>query len=863
VTDAFIHESFARAAASNPTATAVACGGRSLTYAELDDVTGRWARVMLDRGIGPEDRIGICAPVSLDTICAVVAAVKTGAAFVPIDPSYPVERVRAIIEASQPELVLVHQSLGEWRPLLESKRMTLPALATAGAAASRASAPSLHLENAAYVVFTSGSTGRPKGVVVQHSGLLTMIEGQIAAFGVTRGSRVLQFASFSFDASVSEIFTTLCAGGTLCLIEHTSDRHGPAVLDLIERERISIVTLPPSLLKALPSRELSQLTTLVSAGEACSPEVVQRWHRANRRLINAYGPSEATVCATMNVMAVPDDASRLGGAIHGMRSYVLRDDLQPVAPGEVGELYLAGAAVARGYFGPRRLTAERFLPEPWGPPGSRMYRTGDSVRLGHDGALEFIGRTDHQLKIRGFRIEPAEVETSLRAATGVRDVLVASRRRASGDAVLVAYVLGGRELEQALRVHARRALADFMQPSEYVFVDEWPRTPAGKVDRDALTAIGRSSASVGAPTSELDGTEAALVGIFENLLELHGIDRHASFFDLGGDSILALRLLLQIEARLHVRVGFAALFEMPSATALAAWIDRRPDTTTPYRGLVLRTGTRSPLWLVPPTTGNPLCYLEFARRLRPGVPLYSVQIPGLEDDREPLDDLIALARVLVEQIRTRQPRGPYRIGGWSFGGSVAFEAALQLEAQGEQIARLVLISSTPPSQDHVTAARQIMAGYPFWKMCFMYASLMAHSSGQQIDLKIEYESFRDLDDAAAYTLLADRLVWIGTVPAGTSAHEIHRWVRVFRSSLMGFHAYDAHAKLRGRALVVSATQSNPVQQSPMVDRPLPPGDWAHHLERPERIQVEGFPLSLMARPWVDGVVEAIENWLDG
>jgi amino acid adenylation domain-containing protein len=482
--DGLVLELFARAATAHAGKIAVEGSSRALSYRELDDLTGRWARVLRDRGLGPEQKIAICAPPSVETICAVLATMRAGAAFVPIDPTYPPRRITAIVEACRPELVLARPTLADWPPLGAAPRLPLDALANAAVDVDPAPARPIASEHAAYVVFTSGSTGRPKGVVIAHAGLRSLIEQQREVFAIGPGSRVLQFASFSFDASVSEIFTALCSGSTLCVIENARDRQGAAVLDVLERRHISVVTLPPSLLRALPTRELPELVTLVSAGEACSPEVVERWQRPGRRLVNAYGPSEATVCTTMNILTDPAQATQLGSPLRGLRTQVLRDDLEPAAIDEVGELYVAGIALARGYLGPPALTAERFVPAP-DAPGQRMYRTGDRVRLLASGGLEFVGRTDHQVKIRGFRIEPAEVEAALRSAPGVRDVVVAARRRSGGDALLVAYVLADRAVEPALRFHARRALAEFMEPAEYIFLAEWPRTAAGKLDHDA------------------------------------------------------------------------------------------------------------------------------------------------------------------------------------------------------------------------------------------------------------------------------------------------------------------------------------------------------------------------------------------
>jgi thioesterase domain-containing protein len=376
-----------------------------------------------------------------------------------------------------------------------------------------------------------------------------------------------------------------------------------------------------------------------------------------------------------------------------------------------------------------------------------------------------------------------------------------------------------------------------------------------------LEALARNKAA--ATTVPPAGIRGALVRMYEELLELHPIDPAASFFELGGDSILALRLLLRIERELGRRVAFSVLFERPAATQLAEWMQLAEDGAASDRAVQLRSGTTEPLWLVPPVHGNPLCYLELARRAAPGRPMYSIQVPGLVDAREPLDQLPALASVALAQVRAIQPLGPYTLGGWSFGGVLALEMALQLQAAGETVAGLVVLAATPPSHDHLVVARQIMGDYPVWKMCFMYASQMAHSIGLRLDLAHEYEAFRELDDRGACELLATKLAQIGTVPIDAAHGQIERWARVFRSSLRAFHYYDQPTKFRGRALVLSARHPNPVHHSPMVDRPLPPGDWRNHLEQFDAVKVDGDALNLMARPWVDGVIDAIECWLAG
>ena len=796
--------------------------------------------------------MALCAAPAPDTIAAILGILQAGAAFVPIDPAYPADRVDAMLAVCRPRVVLTDERLLGWRPLREWPRMSLRE-AVAGDSVPAAPDPGPP-ERAAYVVFTSGSTGAPKGVLVQHSGLANLVDEQIAAFGIDRSSRVLQFASLSFDAAVSELFTALCAGATLCLVERPGDRQGVALLDLLEQRRISVVTLPPSLLRVLPARELPHLTTLVSAGEACSAEIVRRWWRPGRRLINAYGPSESTVCATMKQLAGPDDPPAIGTPLRGIDAHVLDGALVPAPAGEAGELFLGGVGLARGYAGDPARTAERFLPDPLsGRPGARLYRTGDRVtRTG--GELHFVGRSDDQVKVRGFRVEPGDAAAALRRTPGVRDALVMARRRASGDVALVAHIIGD-ATEDDLRAFARRQLPDHLQPAEYQFHERWPRTTSGKVDRAEL---GRRAQP--AHRSGGDSTAAAIGRLFEELLEIAPVDPARSFFEQGGDSILAIRLLLAIEAELGVRLRLGALLEHPSPAGLAALVARGAGGEA--APLALRTGSGQPLWLVAPVHGNPLCYLELARRFPAGRAVLGLQAPGLErGDGEPIGDFAELARHQIQLMRKIQPGGPYLVGGWSLGGTLAFEMAVQLQAAGDDVPLLVLVASTPPSADHIEVAREVMADYAPWRISYMFARAICLSTGADVGLSLD--EFRDQPAEVAYRLIGERLDGVGPV-AGTSTEEIARWIQVFRATLRGFHHHAPGSRFRGRALVLKPSAVNPfLTRDPFVTRQAPPGDWRDHVDGAVDFQpVGGDHYGLMSRPWVEEVVDRMSGWLD-
>ncbi|TMQ11360.1 MAG: amino acid adenylation domain-containing protein [Deltaproteobacteria bacterium] len=414
-----------RAAARGPDRTAIVCGNERLSHRELLARSHALASYLVARGVGPEHLVCIAVEPSPWAPIAMLGVLRAGAAYVPLDPAYPAARLAdmlAQVGRGAPIVLTTSSSASRLPPdpaaTLELDR-AWPEIGDTPAAALPAAAP----EQLAYVIFTSGSTGRPKGVMVPHAGLANLVTAQIETFAIDAASVILQFAPLSFDASVSEVFTALAAGATLCLAPRDELAPGPRLVELMRRHRVTVATLPPSSLALLDPAAFPTLRTIVSAGEACSADLVARW-APGRRFLNAYGPTEVTVCATMAVcdVDVSGRAPSLGEPLRGANVHLLDADLRSVGHGRPGEIFVGGAGVARGYLGRPDLTAERFLPDPWAhAPGARMYRTGDLARRRDDGSLEFLGRTDDQVKVRGHRIELGEVEAVLRTAPGVRD----------------------------------------------------------------------------------------------------------------------------------------------------------------------------------------------------------------------------------------------------------------------------------------------------------------------------------------------------------------------------------------------------------------------------------------------------------
>ncbi|MEU5713241.1 amino acid adenylation domain-containing protein [Streptomyces flaveolus] len=512
-----------------PQATAAEFGDHSLTYDQLNARANQLARWLISQGVGPEKRVAISLPRSLDWLIAVLAVMKSGGAYIPVDPEYPADRITYMLEDSRPVHVLA-------TPLDE---LPLDTLATTDITDTERTAPLL-TDSPAYVIYTSGSTGRPKGVVVTHSGLPALAAGQIERFGVDSGSRVLQFASPSFDAAVSEVCMALLAGARLVMAPADQLLPGEPLTAVLARHRVTHATIPPAALPVLPEDGLPAGMTLVVAGEACPPALVDTWS-AGRRMINAYGPTETTVCATMSRPLSGAVTPPIGTPILGASVYVLDARLRPVPAGVPGELYVSGAGLARGYLNRPGLTAGRFVADPFGAPGDRMYRTGDLVRWRNDGQLEFVGRADHQVKIRGFRIEPGEIEAVLAAHPGVRQAAVVVREDRPGDRRIVAYAVTDAPAGE-LRALAAERLPEYMVPSAIVPLDALPLTPNGKLDHKALPApqYGDRNGPGRAPRT---AQEEILCALFAEVLGLEQADPDAGFFELGGDSILAIQLV--------------------------------------------------------------------------------------------------------------------------------------------------------------------------------------------------------------------------------------------------------------------------------------------------------------------------------
>lgn len=730
-------------------ANALVFDDEQLSYKELNIRSNQLAHYLKKLGVVPDILVGICVERSPEAIIALLGILKAGGAYLPLDPSLPQERLDFMLEDAQVSVLLTQEKL-----ILHFEDFSNPiicidkdwAIITQHSKENPTSCVKSH--NLAYIIYTSGSTGKPKGVLLQHRGLSNLAASQIEVFNIQPSNHILQFASLSFDASIFEIVMALQTGATLYLANKESLIPGQHLLNLLREKAITHVTLPPAVLAVLPTELLPALQTIICAGESCTDDIVKRWWNSQRRFFNAYGPTEVTVWSTVAEISTMSEKPPIGRPIANTKIYLLDKYLQPLPIGIIGELYINGEGLAQGYLNRPELTIEKFIPNPFSDKkGARLYKTGDLARYRPDGNIEFLGRIDNQVKIRGFRVELSEIETILSQHQSVQKAVVIVKENVSGDKYLVAYIvpnietqrqslqrratalvresdLGGFPHEELpkgfadskqvvweppqraasnftslLRKFLKEKLPEYMIPKAFVMLDSLPLTVNGKVDCYVLTALNT-------PTSRLidrafiaprTPTESTLAKIWAEVLNIEHVGIYDNFFDLGGDSLLTVRLMKQIHKHFECELPLSSLFLNPTIESLATSLSSQADSL-PWSPLVpiQLAGSSPAFFCVHPIFGVVFPYYELAQNLGKNQPFYGLQPIGLDGKSSPLTRIEDMAAHYIEALRRVQPKGPYFLGGWSFGGWVAFEMAQQLQKSGEEVALLAVLDTLAP-----------------------------------------------------------------------------------------------------------------------------------------------------------------------
>ncbi|WLQ46682.1 amino acid adenylation domain-containing protein [Streptomyces poriferorum] len=688
--------------ARTPDATALVYGDVSLTYAELNTRANRLARHLRTLGARPGAVVAVAVPRSVELIVSLLAVLKAGAAYLPLDPEYPAERITYMLRDAAPVCVITDRA-DRLTDDATTARVVLDGLDVSGYPWCDPSRP-LTPAHPAYVIYTSGSTGRPKGVVVSHGAIDNRLRWMQDAYGLTTQDRVLQKTPSSFDVSVWEFFWPLREGAALVVAEPGGHKDPAYLARLINEQAVTTCHFVPSMLQVFLTEAdpgaCAGLRRVFCSGEALPRETAHAFGRALPRvgLHNLYGPTEAAVDVSFHACAPHDSGPvPIGQPVWNTRLYVLDAALRPCPPGVPGELYLAGRQLADGYLNRPDLTAGRFVADPFAGPARRMYRTGDLARWTEQGEVEYLGRTDHQVKLRGQRIELGEIEAALAARPQVDGACALVREDRPGDQRLVGYVTGGAD-PAGVRAALARELPEHMVPSAVVALDAFPLNPNGKLDRRALPAPVFTG---GGGVRVMSAREEALALLFAEVLGASAVGPDDAFFDLGGTSLLAVRLVARVREEFGAELTIGSLFEASTPAALAARIDGAGPAAEDALDIVLRLrggSARAPLFAIHPAGGMAWCYAGLAARLGPDQPVYGIQARGLVRD-EPLPrTLEEEAADYVGRIREVQGHGPYRLLGWSVGGVLAHTVAVLLQECGEEVELLALLDAFPAEQ---------------------------------------------------------------------------------------------------------------------------------------------------------------------
>lgn len=703
-TDVCIHNLFETKVEMLPEAAAVVQGKRQLSYRELNARAENLAHSLRQRGVGAEEVVAICLKPSPEMMVSILGVLKAGGACLPLDPSYPKDRLKYVLDDSRVKVLLTTSDLKDLFPsegievVCLDRDMDLSVPAVGAIPAGTKAGP----DNLAYVIYTSGSTGTPKGVLITHRNLVHSTQARLSYYNALN-SRFLLLSSFAYDSSLVGIFGTLCQGGTLVLCPGTVQESLPELAQLIARHKISELLCVPSvysfLLEQSSPAQLATLRTAIVAGESCTPELVERHYKLlpHTVLYNEYGPTEASIWST--VYKCRPKQTRLlvpiGCPIANARIYVVDRHLNLVPVGVAGEICIAGPGLVRGYLNRPDLTAERFVANPFSTDKqAKLYRTGDLARYLPDGNLELLGRLDEQVKIRGFRIELEEISSVMAENPSVRQAVAVLREDTVGRPELVAYVVPSASDSfdsYGLRQFLKQRLPEVMVPSKIVTLKHLPLTPNGKVDRQALPVP--ESLSDVVHEAAAGPVETRLVEIFEKVLGKHPVGTRQNFFDLGGHSLLVARLLLLIEQGFHKKLSLGEVFQAPTVRELAALLangSRSNGAIVPIQP----SGSRTPLFWV---RGGPL-YLALSRHLGAEQPLLGLHLPTSDAADLPVPyKLEDIAGALIDRMREAQPTGPYNIAGLCVNGVIAYEMARQLRNDGQEVGLLALFDAQNPA----------------------------------------------------------------------------------------------------------------------------------------------------------------------
>lgn len=822
-----IHQLFEAQVERTPEAVALVFDTQQLTYQELDRRANQLAHYLQKLGVKPETLVGICVERSLEMVVGLLGILKAGGAYVPLDPAYPSERIQYMLSDAQALVLLTQATLVDRLPTLNAQHIIC--LDTDWGKIAQENCTSVDSgvtpDNLAYVIYTSGSTGKPKGVQIYHRSLTNFLTSMSQAPGITNTDTLLAVTTICFDIAALELYLPLITGAKGVIVSREVSLDGWQLWSALDHSNATVMQATPATWQMLltvgwsgnsrhsSSKAPEKKLKILCGGEALSNKLANQLLDTGAELWNLYGPTETTIWSsvyavtrsTMNddtsapelvdrTQEEPKEISKpIGKPIANTQIYILDSCLQPVPVGVTGELYIGGVGVARGYLNRPDLTTEKFIPNPFEHStfdiqSSRLYKTGDLARYLPDGNIEYLGRADYQVKVRGFRIETGEIETVLSQHPLVRETVVVAREDQSGVKHLVAYVVAvdsekshPEPLALQLKQHLKQQLAEYMVPSAFVVLPQLPLTPNGKVDRRALPAPNLSSSSESNNfVAPRDRVEQQLAEIWSEVLSVNSVGVKDNFFDLGGHSLLAVHLMAKIQRRFNKLLPLSTLFNNCTIEDLANRVrEEKKDCSSLVA--IQTQGTKTPFFCVHPAGGHVLCYLDLCRYLGDNQPCYGLQAQGFNEGETIFTTVEEMAHFYVNAIQELQPQGPYQIGGWSFGGVVAFEMAQQLLAKGQAVSLLAILDAWVPIL--LDPDKQIDHLYLTGVVSRYFGGIFG------VDNLVSETELTGLDSEEKVEFIIDKAEKLGLFPPEASREQNRRFIDVMIGTLKATYAY--------------------------------------------------------------------------
>jgi len=685
--------------------------GRNLTYKEVYESSNKLAKILIDNGIKSGDIIGLALDRSPEMIISLLAILKSGAAYIPLDPEYPKDRVEFMLDDSSAKILITSKKYHNHFASTASEILIEDALEKFGSYSGDEPSVEITGDDLAYVLYTSGSTGKPKGVQIKHFNLVNFLLSMQKEPGMTASDKILTVTTISFDIAGLELYLPLICGAEITLTNSDTAKDGRILFDMVKNDGITFMQATPYTWRMMLEAGWEKLLPLkiLCGGEALPKDLVGKLTARTSQLWNMYGPTETTIWSTIKLIESDEDIT-IGKPIDNTQVYIVDENLNNLTDGSIGEIIIGGDGVAAGYLNRPELTAERFIGNPFsGKPGDKMYRTGDLGRYKQDGDIVCLGRMDHQVKVRGYRIELEEIEHALVKEDDIKQAVVIAREDTPGDPRLVGYVVleeEGKEIDLKTKIHNWQqallaVLPEYMVPDDFVVMSSIPITPNGKIDRKALpkpdyNTIARLGEYV-APRTEI---ESQVAEIWQELMGLEKISIYDNFFELGGRSLVAVQIMARIEKLTGKRLPLATLFEHSTIEKLSLMLNIDSKSIT-WDSLVhiKPSGTKMPLYIVHGAGLNVLLFNALAMNMDDDQPVFGLQARGLNGIDEPLDVMEEIAANYIAEIVAQNPTGPYALAGYSLGGTIAYEMAHQLLAAGKEVKMLAVFDTYAKQTD--------------------------------------------------------------------------------------------------------------------------------------------------------------------